>query len=296
MFSFRIDIYSTAGELVRSLVPLTSTWGAKGGFQVQTTAFAPANGGKALLVAYGITYSWDGNNNNGQMVSNGIYNVVFRITDADGNVTTQAVAIAVISAPSQFALRIYNSAGELVRQIDVLRPTGSAAPSQLVAKPNPVLVTGSGASLSFNLGSTSLAWNGTSEDSSQLSSGVYTVELVRLEGSGGQVLKTTAVTLLRGQPRTALGRVYAYPNPLGSGSGGLLKVALENPYGVTVMGRLYGISGELVAVLSNGADKQALVLDLGQHPLSGGVYIMMVTDQAPWGTQERRSLKIAILH
>jgi hypothetical protein len=295
MFRYQIDIYNSAGELVRALVPLTPAWNAKGSFQIQTDVFAPANGGLAYLVAYGTTYTWNGNNDNGQLVSDGIYNVVYKLTDADGNVTTQDGTIAVVSAPAQYALRIYNSAGEMVRQIMVPRPAGSVAPSQLVPEPSTALVTGSGATLSFNLGPLSLAWNGTAQDGSQLTSGVYTVELVVLTGASDQVLRSTSVTLLRGKPSAVLGKVYAYPNPIGSGSSGLLTVAMDNPYGVEVAGRLYGISGEMVASLDNGPNKQALVLDLGRHPLSDGVYIMVLTAKAPWGTVERRSVKVAVM-
>jgi hypothetical protein len=55
MFRYQIDIYNSAGELVRALVPLTPAWNAKGSFQIQTDVFAPANGGLAYLVAYGTT-------------------------------------------------------------------------------------------------------------------------------------------------------------------------------------------------------------------------------------------------
>jgi hypothetical protein len=295
MFRFQINIYNSAGELVRALVPLTPVWNAQGNFSVLTSVFAPANGQLAYLQAFGTTYDWNGSNDNGQLVSDGVYNVVYKLIDADGNVVTQAAAIAVVSAPSQYALRIYNSAGEMVRQILVPRPSGSAAPWELVPQPDSALVTGSGASLSFNLGPASVAWNGTAGDGSQLTSGVYTVELVLITGASDQVLKSASVTLLRGKPSAVLGKVYAYPNPVGSGASGLLTVAMENPYGVEAAGRLYGISGELVASLDNGANKQAMVLDLGRHPLSGGVYIMVVTAKAPWGTVERRSIKVAIL-
>jgi len=295
MFRFQIDIYNSAGELVRDLVPLTPVWDGQGNFSVVTSVFAPANGQLAYLQAFGTTYDWNGNNDNGQLVSNGVYNVVYKLTDADGNVTTQGATISVLSAPSQYALRIYNSAGEMVRQILVTRPAGSTVPWQVAPEPSSALVTGTGATLSFNLGPTSVAWNGTAQDGSQLTSGVYTVELVLLTGASDQVLKSTSVTLLRGKPSAVLGKVYAYPNPAGSGSSGLLTVAMENPYGVEAAGRLYGLSGELVASMDNGANKQALVLDLGRHPLSGGIYIMVVTAKAPWGTVERRSIKVAVL-
>jgi hypothetical protein len=105
-----------------------------------------------------------------------------------------------------------------------------------------------------------------------------------------------------------LSNLIAGPNPLylpGSGGGfssapagsvaTAITIEFSNVPGMSVVGRLYNLAGELIAEGYNGPNGSKLMIELGGRNISSGVYVVVLTAQAPWGTVQRKSLKLVII-
>ncbi len=283
---------------MRTLVQAAPSWNPVTQFQILNPSFSPTEGGKAFIVVDGVTYTWDGANDQGQDVASGTYYVQMKVTDPYGNVTTSTEAATVIETGKIYEVRIFNSAGELVKTLVVPTAYGAVAPSQVVPAatvftPDPL---GKGAGLKFDLGGglPALTWDGTNNQGQLVQSGSYTVQLLADGSNGSTTLADSQVTVVE-RGGDLLSGLLAAPDPAVWGQAAFVEIRFQAPAGTQVTGRVYDMAGELVANLDNGANPEELVLPLNGKGLAGGVYVVAVTARAPWGTVERRILKFALV-
>jgi hypothetical protein len=304
-----VDIYNSAGEKVLDLYNGTSAYSLN---QLQVTVSGPQSSGAPVLVELGGlgtpggALTWNGTNQGGQWVSNGVYYVKVTSTDPFGNVTTTTTSVNVIGVENQESLEIFNSAGEVVRNFDLSGVTSTvqnialtmpAGQSAVPASTNPAtgVVTG-GVNLELTLangGTQPLYWDGMGSGEAPLQSGTYLLELVRTEPGQTSTIQTLSVTLLETKNNSALNVAASAkvgPNPVLKG--GAVVVHYHPNLQNWVRAKLYNESGELVAQT---VDFGTGVLTFGGG-FSGGIYLLDFEVNSGDLVVTRRVLKVAIVH
>jgi hypothetical protein len=301
-----LAIYNSAGELVRVVYSGTAQAGTT---QIEVLAGLQVGPGGALAYAIdgiktgagGLQY-WAQDNNTGQRVAGGIYYVTLALTDPYGSTRTQTIAVQVLPAAQDASLEVYNSAGELVRKIDVTGLSGE--PSDLLLSDGEAFVgapqaagPNDGLRLDLKVGAATQAlyWDGKNGTGRPANPGAYIVKLVY--GAPGQrvTVKTLSVTLLQGPEdaaqAAAASAVFA-PNPVCpcAASVELRYNALPGASGSL---RLYNLAGELIARGTDDGGTGRIVLPL---KVSGGIYVADFGIDSPGGARlARRALKLAVV-
>lgn len=269
-------------------------------FEVLDPVFAPRNGQEARILAGGMTFTWQGDNESGQMVENGAYIAKLAYTDAFGWTTTYSDDVMVLSSGQFYQVRIYNSAGEEIRTLSVPTVYGINAPDRIIPSSRSIVLEGQPGSgtnddaVLFDLGATSIGWDGTNNADEMVTSGSYLVQLSVSYNGAPMTITTTSVTVLAA-PSALLSTIQILPNPADARTHSEVEIRFNHVDGQEITGRLYNLAGELVIIQTNAPGEDFLKLDLTNDKISSGIYIMAVTAKAPWGTVERTNVKMVVL-
>ena len=305
-----MDIYNSAGEKVRDLYDGPAEFPLN---QLQVAVSGPTLGGAPVTVdlsglgTAGGDIIWNGGNQGGQWVANGVYYVKVTSTDPFGAITTHTESVNVIRVENQESIEIFNSAGEVVRKFDLTGlsstvqnfsldlPNGqSAVPASTNASTG--AVTG-GVNLTLNLangGTQFLYWDGMGSQGAPLQSGSYLLELVRTEPGQTSTIKTLAVTLVQSKNSSAqsvAASAKVGPNPVAKGSP--IKVQFTPNKQNWVQARLYNESGELIAQAVDLGGTGLIILGNG---CSSGIYLVDFEVHGGELVVARRVLKVAVIH
>lgn len=271
--------------------------GSLGDFTVKDPAFAPLAGQTAAIIVDGKTFLWNGSNDSGQQVSSGLYWVKVTTKDSYGNVTAFIHEVTVLAVANQYRLRVFNSAGELVRTLAVTTFSSGTAPKRLLPDvsaiafgPDPSSV----AKVNFDLGGVSVAWNGLNDMGVRVQSGTYTVQLESESlGAASTIASTSVVVLNSGE--SVLNGGFILPNPVPASAASFTLRLPHSPAGTVVTARLYNVAGELIMTSVNDMLPDRVNFDLGGRTVSGGLYLVAVTAKAPWGEVERKTFKMVMV-
>jgi hypothetical protein len=307
-FKVTVTLFNSAGEKVKVVYDGPALAVAN---EITVSPLHNSEGGPidiaigGVSVANGAGLTWDGGNDNGQWVSDGVYYLQVSSIDAFGDVLTSNQAVSVVGAPPTAALQVYNSAGEMVRNIPL--PSSSSLPTDFsVASSTFVVGTGtpsqgpSGLQIDLKLrgsagASLPLVWDGLSDRGLPVSSGTYLLKLTYALSGQAQVVKTVSVTLLQNPSspaKNAVASAVIAPNPVKMGSGQPLQVSYKVPaYGVAYA-RAYDMAGELVAEGADSAKSGKLALTAR---LNGGVYLIDFEIRVGSAVLAQRTLKAAII-
>jgi hypothetical protein len=286
-----VAVYNSAGELVAMLAQGLGLYQEPTGLALQQAVISAGQADGLMLVGTGVQLSWSGVNAQGQLVDPGTYEVMAQIRDSFGKVDTLNTSITVLRAPGSTQVSIYNSAGELVRHW-LLPASGDALPTRIVAPGSEDFVPGA-APLGLAWGAQSwdlVAWDGTDQQGLRVQSGVYTVQVLRSDGSGSTGNLSEQVMVID-PPAAGMGPVVVAPNPAGPGTRQVKLVAVL-PAGVRELKAwVYDLAGERVAQLSQ-QSPGLLVWDLGGS--ANGVYIAVLQWLGPDQAFNIRKVKIAL--
>ena len=255
-----------------------------------------------------MTFFWDGTNSNGQFVKNGVYYVKVAERDQFGRTSVKIEAVQILNQGNLYEIRVFNSAGELVRNI--VFPSNFTkldfAPDRLVPADALVEITGDGSpssgvgidvGVSFPPGTAPIVWDGTNNSGSLVTSGVYTLQLVALHDNGSQTIASAQVQVIA-RPAGLLGKILAAPSPFDmskEGSSGTL-IFFFNPIpGGQVVAAFYNVAGELVRESVADVNAGKLYLQVGGDSFSSGVYIAVFNAKGPMGSTERQSVRFVIV-
>jgi flagellar hook assembly protein FlgD len=175
---------------------------------------------------------WQGDNSGGQIVDNGMYYFKMETVDAFGNVSAYTKEVTVLGNAGGNSLAIYNSAGELVKNIPLTSYPSDLTDFDFSGQPGASSGTMAGGfdpstgqprgQLKLELSDTAGAshaytWDGTNDQGSPVSSGVYTVKLVKNELGHLRIVKTKSLTVINAQgspAQASAASAVAGPNPL----------------------------------------------------------------------------------
>jgi flagellar hook assembly protein FlgD len=247
---------------------------------------------------------WDGDNQNGQWVQDGTYYVQMTSTDSFGAVRSSSMAIAVLGAPNTASLQVFNSAGELVRTLQLSGvgslPTDLSTDTRSFSTSvNPV--TGQlqgGLGLTLKVGGTGtqqVIWDGLSDQGQPVDSGVYVVKLSYTAAGSTTVVKTLSVTLLQGpnsSAKLAVASAILAPNPFRPSSGqGLVLRFKPCPQGQGAV-RVYSLNGELVGQSGDALSSGRITVKTGA---SEGIYLVDFEIHDGSAVLARRMMKVAVV-
>lgn len=296
-----VALYNSAGERVRQLFSGSAQAppqgaGLSAGLLLEGESSVELQLGVGAVQGQG-SLAWDGSNDGGQAVANGIYYFKVEWVDSFGGVQTLSLAVQVQAATGARRLQIFNSAGELVAQTGL---AGSASSLELGAatlvagtRPDGGPVQTLAVTLGGGAGSEIWTWNGRNLAGAAVDPGVYSVVLSCDEAGGSRTLQVASLTVIKA-PELALpgGAVLAAPNPVPPGA--LLRLRFSPVPGCVADGSLYNLAGERVDHAAvDGADG-GLVFRRGD--LASGAYLVELRFLE--GGRPRRvvQIKVAILH
>jgi flagellar hook assembly protein FlgD len=256
-------------------------------------SFIPDSGGVGLVdaVGTGLTLQWDGRNSNGQLAASGVYTMVLTLTDPFGTSSTYSAALQSIRVTNSVEIRIFNSAGELVRHFDSL--TATAGASRLDLSTSGFIPGGTPLKIQYSATDWQ-GWDGRNDRGEPVAPGSYLIHAISSK-EGQQTVMTREVVVLTAPGADPFEDAVAGPSPLLPSDKVLRIVLPKMPLGVPVTARVYALSGELVATLNERAADGSLSLDAEGRRLAAGVLVIELVGTDSDGRMVRKTLKAAIL-
>jgi flagellar hook assembly protein FlgD len=248
--------------------------------------------------------TWYGDNDNGQLIQNGMYYFKMEIVDPFGTVTAYSKEVAVLGNSPEDSLEVFNSAGELVKSIPLgaypggLSDFNFSGQGSMAGGLDPATGQPQGRlelELKDGLGAShAAAWDGTNQDGRPVASGVYTVKLVRTQMGQGRTVKSKSVTVINalGSPASlAADSARVGPNPLRGASNFVLS------YKPAAQGRgcarIYNLAGELVSLGQDGDGGGSFTLPA--QGLAAGIYLVEFEIREGRAVLARKGIKAVIL-
>jgi flagellar hook assembly protein FlgD len=308
-----IQIFNEAGEKVRDVVTTMISSGIDGVY-VNTggnknAVFSPGSGDLKISIpgafcpgqasSGAAVFTWDGNTNNGQPVSSGVFYVKISAKDIYGHVEAVVKDVTVIEDQEYVRLNIYNEAGELVRRISQPRlSVGSISlstngESAVIGKGEPKIKI-------MYTSSDYFEWDGQNNNGGLVGNGVYNLVLEAKDRAGEPIVESKNITIINNAEKKVLGELKAAPNPYDACVDNIPEMVFmwqknAGPGRVTI--RIFNMNGELVRILSAGLQQGSTAWKLdtaGGSKAVSGVYVCVAEGVNMAGTLERKKLKVAI--
>ena len=304
----KIGIYNEAGELVRVLLNEPANGYVKNiDFTVNSktsTALLAGQkldiymGGVEILSSIGqggTMVVWDGVNNRGQKVETGVYYLKIEQSDQYAHTNVTIRSLTVIKAEAYVELRVYNSAGELVRTI---REDKSTVTDKLVLNVAATLATNQEVLIGYSKDPADvIKWDGKNDQGVAVSSGSYEIQIVA-QSLGGSATAASKTVVVLNRSNEFLTDEKIYPNPYDQYAGGEMFVTW-NASGETGKMRVvfYNLNGEKVrgidAALSAGMVSWDMKTDNGSK-VASGFYVCMLEGRTEEGYLQRKFVKAAV--
>jgi hypothetical protein len=297
-YQVRVGVYNEAGELVKEIL-VTQFSQPVDSMEVKEDELIDHVGDEASLYYKGhLIGVWDGTNQDGRQVPNGVYTVKIDNVDQFGVVESVTRQVTVLRPLSKVQVTIYNEAGEAVRHLitEVEDPqdlvTSVRLSSQTVEPVYGAAGPGTVPEVAIVLSNgVAVMWDGRNDGGQVVANGVYFVEVRAEDGKGGEIVVTREVTVYA-QAGLKAGEVAAYPNPVPGG--GEVTFAVTGVESLTVRVMVYDVAGELVRKVKGLPGANEAVWDT--EDVASGLYIAVVELVRPGvGLAERQVKKILVL-
>jgi len=309
-FELTVTIYNSAGEMVRGLyngpiavlptsINLSSSSSPDGNILATGGTLTLSLPGQ-LGASGSSSLAWNGTNDQSQPVSDGVYTFQLQMVDQYGHISTLDQQVTVMDTQGQNELAVYNSAGELVYR-ELLTRFNSSIVSFTVkhaafvgafdSSGSPL--TGSGLQITYkdiNDSPYADTWYGVGMDGQALSSGVYTVQLLRTVGTSTSILESQQVTLIRRGPQVGSG-AHVAPNPIMGG--GMAVLSFSPSIGAIAQAQVFSLASERVLIKSGPSESGQLAIDTSH--LAPGVYVIEFTKVQNNSVIVRTLVKMAII-
>ena len=295
-YQVQIAVYNSAGEVVKVILV------EKVSQDVKDVTLSPDPviqymGDQVYLVWKGkVIGSWDGTNQSGAPVGNGPYFIKVDNLDAFGVLTSDTLNVSVERSLSGVTVKVYNSAGELVRVLDQTgsMPVDGAAWAKLstdTIEPN----GGAGAggiprTLGIELSNgASLVWDGRSDQGAYVTSGEYLVEVHMADGKGGETVVVKSVAVLSVGP--GAGNLVVAPNVL-TPAHPKADLSISADRSLTLRATVFSVAGEKILSVVGPAGGNHVTLD--GTTLSSGFYVVSVELDDGSGRIDRKVTRLIV--
>jgi uncharacterized repeat protein (TIGR01451 family) len=306
VYTVRVGVYNESGELVNEIL-VTRRSERIEDFDITADLVIAGLNDPAIVVVDGVPLvTWNGDNRDGDPVSNGIYHLKIDNMDAYGVVHSVSQEITVSRSIAQVSVKVYNSAGEVVRELftqmddpcvpsapcpnplagvrlstRVLNPVESGTPG-----PNQILTVTSQSGLSIQ-------WDGRSDEGQVVQNGHYELEVHYVDGRGGSETVGLGV-VVQATGKGPLEDAVSVSSNLITGGATTATITVARPESYDMKVSLYNVAGELIRkgpFTSSGTNQ--VTFDLSG--LSSGLYFA-ITDLYEAGTGRfvlRKTFKVA---
>ena len=243
------------------------------------------------------SFFWNTQSQDGQYVSNGVYLVRVEELDAYGSPTIKTISLTVLNVDEYVELSIFNSAGELVKNV---KEPLSSLPSDVSLGTQSTVNVGSGSDVVFKYGpdpADYIAWDGKNFAGQTVTNGTYEITLAIKTREGLAYNLSKTVTVLN-EGSALVSGFKVYPNPYSAEFGGVMKYAWVATQSGTARLSIYNVKGEkvrtLYARLESGSADWDLLTTSGDRA-AGGYYVTMLEAVSGSGQMQRLKVKSAVI-
>ncbi|HTA16793.1 MAG TPA: hypothetical protein VK786_03520, partial [bacterium] len=289
-----ISVYNSAGELVKVLYQggaesLPGQVSVSGGVVLAGAQSVQLNLNTTLVNGQS-SVSWNGVNNNGQLVGSGVYYFQVVTVNNFGNATTYDQPVQVLGqGDNAQPLSIYNSAGELVWSGPL--PSGAASTGTLSIG-SPVMIP-SLKDLDIQVGAGTETWDGYNLQGAAVRPGTYVLQLSGTQPGGAVLVQTKQFVVLASTEGLPSADATIVPNPWHNGQP--LRI-IYTPAGGGVYGAaiLYDLLGQRLGSASDpSASGSVLVPMTNKYP--SGVYLLDFRQMSGTSVVVHKILKLAMI-
>lgn len=264
------------------------------------STFTPDGDGEVVIDIGGYIYTWNGKNDQGATVENGVYYIKAVVKDDFGYEHISVDSVTLLTNSITTEARIYNTAGELVKVIPVLSSV-TAGSNTLTLDPNPPAAfypdEAGNNKLTIYYSDIVLEWNGTNNNGTIVDNGVYYVQIVNVDANGYETVATANFTVLH-NGYEVINNVKVVPNPLNIQNTDRLLITFDAMSGTKVVARIYNLAGELIVDLENSTSAPNELrwnLMTGVDNVSSGLYIAVIRARTETGLQKIITVKFTII-
>jgi flagellar hook assembly protein FlgD len=290
-----IAIYNSAGEKVKELEK-TGVYSIPDKVITDKSAFSPDDGGTVNIIAGQTAVSWNGTNRQDARVENGLYYINVSITDTFGFTHTYSVEVTVLTNSITMKMMIFNSAGEIVKNIDIEGLTTTSSTTLDVDKK--VFSPGSGSAQDstavFTYVDKQIVWDGTNDSGRIVGNGIYRVIVVRTDKNGFTTVAENYVTVLH-ESNHVISNVKVIPNPIDARKTSILTFKYDSMSGAIITIKIYNITGELVKVIHDDDNDSQTTWDVNENRISHGLYIAVIYAETNGGLHNVVISKLTII-
>jgi flagellar hook assembly protein FlgD len=251
-----------------------------------------------------INFAWDGLNENGQNVDNGVYYVKVSVQDNYGHVQATIMDVHILRTEESIRVNVYNAAGELVRWMD---EENVLSKDVKLSVPD-ILYIPKGGNVDIGCGQGNvIEWDGKNSNGYLVTNGSYEIQIQVKTNDGYQKVASKKVTVFVEEdtdkalydPQNPDLYPKIYPNPkVIEGYEGEITIEWFKPVEGEVRIKIYNIAGELVKqIKANLADKSVkwdLKTESGKSA-SSGMYIVVLDAKKATGEKEIKVIKCSII-
>lgn len=313
-YNFTLEVYNAAGERVKiigqaTINALMSGFDAMIGNTV-TSVFNATEGSmtfrfpgiwtdEQINVPY-VDFSWDGTNDNGQNISQGVYYIKAMVLDEYGHTKATIKEIQLIRSEKYVRVSIYNSSGELVKRIEQSYVPGMQV--QVSLETDEVFhVSGGNNSTVIKLGAAgTMEWDGRNTFGSLVSSGIYEISMELKQSTSYTLYASKTMAVLNESSGPIMSAIKAYPNPAMAGEGSNAVIHFQwlatSKGKVTI--RVYDVAGGLVAKIDAKIEDLFVDWDMTTQDgsrLAGGLYAAVIEALTQPGVREKTTIKLAVI-
>lgn len=247
------------------------------------------------------SFTWDGTNDAGQRAASGPYFIQIEQRDTYDHVITLTKVVTVIRNEQYVELKIFNSAGEIVRQIRDYEKVSTGA--VVLRLPDMIFIDkDNDTSVVINYGLDPLdfmEWDSKNSAGAAVTSGVYEI-MVTVKTDAGRFVTAVKSVLVLKQGDTYLGNLSAVPNPYnGSGEGIEIRWDFEDcvPKAGYANVLIVNMAGEHVRTIVKRLETGKAMWDLKNSRgelCTSGVYIAVIEAKGDDGHTQKKKIKLAI--
>jgi flagellar hook assembly protein FlgD len=310
-----IEAYNEAGEKVR-VISETMINKPISDLGISSDVFNPADG--PLVLSFPgiwtpdqmgedvkrINFEWDGKNENGQKINQGIYYIKFSVVDPYGHTETIIKDVTLIRTDEYLRLNIYNTAGELVARIEKTEAVSDLLDINLIKD---IIYINYGQKFDFNIGGSNfISWDGKTGQGKIIDNGIYEIQVeIRTKNGFNKIAsKTVTIFVLEGDKvlsDTNNPNLFpkVYPNPVFVETEEAEQIIeWYKAYPGEIKIKIYNISGELVNEIKGDLNNKYIKWNLKTKngiPVSSGIYIMVLYAKKITGKTEIKIVKSSVI-
>jgi flagellar hook assembly protein FlgD len=276
-YEMKLFVYNEAGEVVRHLTK-TYTYNLVEKLTTNTKVFSPDKDDTLKIDIDGKIYEWDGKNNQGDKVGNGVYYIKVETTDNYDYTHIIVESVTLLTNNLTTQLRIYNSVGEIVKIIPI-EGIYQCASSSITVSPEPgtAFVPGYGNYAKIYYMDKEALWDGTNENGTVVNNGIYHIQLMVIDENGYKTVAQTYITVMHAD-YDVISDVQIIPNPFKPKVNNILTIKYKVNNNTKISIKVYNVAGELVKTLqdyNNTGEIKWEVTD-SDTKLASGLYIMLI--------------------